>query len=63
MTNILPLGIKLLDKCIGSKVWILMKNDKEIVGTLCGFDDFFSNLIYLLFNFLSIDMVLEDVIE
>jgi hypothetical protein len=40
-----------------------MKNDKEIVGTLCGFDDFFSNLIYILFNFLSIDMVLEDVIE
>jgi len=55
--------LELLDKCIGSKVWILMKNDKEIVGTLCGFDDFFSNLIYLLFNFLSIDMVLEDVIE
>ncbi|KAL8616933.1 hypothetical protein ACOMHN_041852 [Nucella lapillus] len=32
--------IKLVDKCIGSKLHIIMKNDKEIVGTLLGFDDY-----------------------
>ena len=33
-----------MDKCIGSKIHIIMKNDKEIVGTLLGFDDFVSIL-------------------
>jgi len=33
-----------VDKCIGSKIHIIMKNDKEIVGTLLGFDDFVSIL-------------------
>ncbi|XP_037077689.1 U6 snRNA-associated Sm-like protein LSm5 [Pollicipes pollicipes] len=47
-TQILPL--ELVDKCIGSRLHIIMKNDKEIVGTLCGFDDF-------------VNMVLEDVTE
>ncbi|KAF0302999.1 U6 snRNA-associated Sm-like protein LSm5 [Amphibalanus amphitrite] len=46
--QILPL--ELVDKCIGSRLHIIMKNDKEIVGTLCGFDDF-------------VNMVLEDVTE
>ncbi|ELT88979.1 hypothetical protein CAPTEDRAFT_188465 [Capitella teleta] len=41
---------ELVDKCIGSKIHIVMKNDKEIVGTLLGFDDF-------------VNMVLEDVVE
>ena len=41
---------ELVDKCIGSRLHIIMKNDKEIVGTLCGFDDF-------------VNMVLEDVTE
>jgi len=38
--KILPL--ELIDKAIGSKIWILMKNpnDPNIVGTLQGFDDF-----------------------
>ncbi|KAL8616939.1 hypothetical protein ACOMHN_041857 [Nucella lapillus] len=31
---------ELVDKCIGSKLHIIMKNDKEIVGTLLGFDDY-----------------------
>lgn len=31
-SQILP--SELLDKCIGSKIWILMKGEKEIVGTL-----------------------------
>lgn len=35
---------ELVDKCIGSKIHIIMKSDKEIVGTLLGFDDFVSIL-------------------
>uniref|UniRef100_A0A8C5DEE2 U6 snRNA-associated Sm-like protein LSm5 n=1 Tax=Gouania willdenowi TaxID=441366 RepID=A0A8C5DEE2_GOUWI len=41
---------ELVDKCIGSRIHIVMKTDKEIVGTLLGFDDF-------------VNMVLEDVTE
>ncbi|XP_048451749.1 U6 snRNA-associated Sm-like protein LSm5 isoform X2 [Rhincodon typus] len=37
-SQLLPL--ELVDKCIGSRIHIVMKNDKEIVGTLLGFDDF-----------------------
>lgn len=48
VNSLLPL--ELIDKCIGSKIHIIMKNDKEIVGTLLGFDDF-------------VNMVLEDVTE
>ncbi|XP_005095769.1 U6 snRNA-associated Sm-like protein LSm5 [Aplysia californica] len=47
-TQLLPL--ELVDKCIGSRIHIIMKNDKEIVGVLLGFDDF-------------VNMVLEDVTE
>ena len=43
-------SVELVDKCIGSRIHIIMKNDKEIVGTLLGFDDF-------------VNMVLEDVME
>jgi len=48
LNQIYPL--ELIDKCIGSKIWIIMKGDKELVGILKGFDDF-------------VNMVLEDVIE
>ncbi|KAJ6692221.1 U6 SNRNA-ASSOCIATED SM-LIKE PROTEIN LSM8 [Salix purpurea] len=41
---------ELIDRCIGSKIWVIMKGDKELVGTLRGFD------VY-------INMVLEDVTE
>jgi U6 snRNA-associated Sm-like protein LSm5 len=41
---------ELIDKCIGSRIWVLMKGDKELVGTLRGFD------VY-------VNMVLEDVEE
>uniref|UniRef100_A0A674AM58 U6 snRNA-associated Sm-like protein LSm5 n=1 Tax=Salmo trutta TaxID=8032 RepID=A0A674AM58_SALTR len=41
-SQLLPL--ELVDKCIGSRIHIVMKNDKEIVGTLLGFDDFVSIL-------------------
>mmetsp|Transcript_7187 Transcript_7187/g.11001 ORF Transcript_7187/g.11001 Transcript_7187/m.11001 type:complete len:97 (-) Transcript_7187:214-504(-) len=37
-TRILPL--ELIDKAIGSKIWILLRGTKEIVGTLRGFDDY-----------------------
>jgi U6 snRNA-associated Sm-like protein LSm5 len=36
--------VELIDKCIGSRIHIIMKNDKEIVGTLLGFDDYVSIL-------------------
>ncbi|KAH3663437.1 hypothetical protein WICMUC_005963 [Wickerhamomyces mucosus] len=48
LNQILPL--ELVDKCIGSKIWVLLSGEKEFVGTLIGFDDF-------------VNMVLEDVIE
>jgi U6 snRNA-associated Sm-like protein LSm5 len=41
---------ELIDRCIGSKMWVIMKGDKELVGTLRGFD------VY-------VNMVLEDVQE
>ena len=41
---------ELVDKCIGSRIHIIMKNDKEIVGTVLRFDDF-------------VNMLLEDVTE
>lgn len=41
---------ELVDKCIGSRLWVIMKSDKELVGTLLGFDDY-------------VNMVLEDVTE
>ncbi|KAF8062762.1 LSM5 [Scenedesmus sp. PABB004] len=41
---------ELIDRCIGSQIWVIMKGDKEIVGTLRGFD------VY-------VNMVLEDVRE
>ncbi|XP_072034758.1 U6 snRNA-associated Sm-like protein LSm5 [Amphiura filiformis] len=47
-SQLLPL--ELVDKCIGSRIHIVMKSDKEVVGTLLGFDDF-------------VNMVLEDVVE
>lgn len=34
--------VELIDKCIGSKIGIIMRSKKEYVGTLSGFDDFVS---------------------
>ncbi|OZJ04191.1 hypothetical protein BZG36_02185 [Bifiguratus adelaidae] len=47
-SQLLPL--ELIDKCIGSKIWVIMKAEKEFSGTLLGFDDY-------------VNMVLEDVTE
>ncbi|KAJ9511581.1 Sm-E protein [Haematococcus lacustris] len=46
----LLLPSELIDRCIGSRIWVLMKGDKELIGTLRGFD------VY-------VNMVLEDVEE
>jgi small nuclear ribonucleoprotein (snRNP)-like protein len=48
VVQLLPL--ELVDKCIGSRIHVIMKSDKEIVGILLGFDDY-------------VNMVLEDVSE
>ncbi|KAH3668446.1 hypothetical protein OGAPHI_002200 [Ogataea philodendri] len=45
---ILPL--ELIDKSIGSRIWVLMTTEQEFVGNLVGFDDF-------------VNVVLEDVEE
>ena len=29
---------ELIDRCIGSRIWVVMKGTKELVGTLRGFD-------------------------
>lgn len=42
--------LELVDTCIGSKIWVIMKDEHEFSGTLVGFDDF-------------VNMVLEDVTE
>ena len=49
-TDTYTLHRELLDTAVGSSVWVVMKNDKEFVGTLRGFDDY-------------VNMVLEDVTE
>lgn len=41
---------ELLSKCVDERVWIIMKNSREVVGVLKGYD------VY-------VNMVLEDVTE
>lgn len=31
--------LELVDRCIGKSIWILLRNDKEFLGTLVGFDE------------------------
>ena len=47
-SHLLPSEV--MDKCIGSKLWVILRNERELVGTLKGFD-------------LYVNMVLEDVTE
>ncbi|KAH8835260.1 hypothetical protein DL96DRAFT_1573521 [Flagelloscypha sp. PMI_526] len=47
-SQILPL--ELIDRCIGSRIWVITKSEREFTGKLLGFDDF-------------VNMVLEDVTE
>ncbi|GBG29469.1 U6 snRNA-associated Sm-like protein LSm5 [Hondaea fermentalgiana] len=44
------LPLELIDRSVGKKIWVIMKGDKELVGTLKGIDEF-------------VNMVLEDVTE
>lgn len=53
--TILPL--ELVDRCIGSNIWVVMKTQREFVGKLLGFDDYVSTY------HANQDMVLEDVTE
>ena len=61
------LPLELVDKCIESRIWIILKGQREIVGTLVGFDEFvskFSIYFFVLFSKdFAIDMVLSDVTE
>lgn len=41
---------EMIDQAVGSRVWIVMRNEREFAGTLCGFDEY-------------VNMVLEDVTE
>ena len=34
------LPLEVIDKCVGQKIWILLKGGSEFVGILRGFDDF-----------------------
>lgn len=43
-----PLAV--IDKCIGEKVLVILKSEKELIGTLRGFDEY-------------VNMVLDDVVE
>jgi len=47
-SHVLP--AELLDRCVGQKLWVLMRTDREMEGTLVGFD------VY-------VNMVLADVTE
>jgi hypothetical protein len=55
-SQILP--SELLDKCIGSKIWILMKGDKELVGTLRYDILKFQSYSVLLIPFVSLPMLI-----
>ncbi len=44
------LPLELIERCIGSRVWVIMKNDKELKGLLRGIDEF-------------VNMVMDDVTE
>eukprot|EP01071_Lankesteria_metandrocarpae_P006759 Lankesteria_metandrocarpae@DN4472_c0_g2_i1.p1 len=39
------LPLALVDKCIGSRIWVIMKGDKELVGILRGFDDYMNMVL------------------
>ena len=51
--TIFLLFTELIDKCIGSRIHIVMKSDKEIVGVLLGFDDYVSILVVCSYNWVT----------
>ena len=36
---------ELVDRCVGSRIWVVMKGDKEFSGLLSGFDDYVSETV------------------
>jgi len=46
--QVLPLAV--IDQCVGGRVLVVMKSNKEVEGTLLGLDEF-------------VNLVLEDVVE
>lgn len=63
-----------IDACSGKRIRIIMKNDREFVGTLRGFDDYVSLCFFSPFPqqppfhnlslfFSTTDIVLDDVTE
>lgn len=43
--------VELVDRCVGSRIWVVMKGDKEFSGLLSGFDDYVSTIpIYFCFD-------------
>ena len=55
-TQVLPL--ELIDKTIGTKIWVLMRGSKEVTGTLLGFDDYVSDR-FLHFAILSLYIIFD----
>lgn len=41
---------ELIDRCIGAKIWIILKTKKEFVGTLLGFDEYVSMALHAIAN-------------
>ena len=54
-TQVLPL--ELIDKAIGSKIWVLMRGSKEVTGKLLGFDDYVRLLEEKIHTFTSSSVV------
>jgi hypothetical protein len=40
----LTYSAELIDRCIGSRIWIILKSKKEFTGVLLGFDDYVSTI-------------------
>lgn len=40
-------SLELIDKAIGSKIWVIMREKREFTGTLTGFDDYVSTYLLL----------------
>ena len=68
-TDIYSWLLELIDTCIGSRIWVIMKGQYEFTGTLLGFDDFVSECGLRFRSTPSLnqnpplDVVLDDVTE
>ena len=53
--------LELLEKCINQRILIIMKDEKEFVGDLIGYDQNYSK--YLIYNIIIIGIALSNAIE